>query len=828
MTNRKIITVLAIIIMFLDFPIMLTNAQLSQPHNADAMWIEPLSTTFNNTTASVGTRFNITVWLNMTEDIFAYQVGLRYNRTQLMCTRAGYTAGGTSVYFQGHLTTSPPPVIDSGALGNGSVLASESLLDDDVLSGPHSGSLIWAEFSILMVPASGNLTSLFDIVSTYPAKTWVLDPNLNNIALTPYDASYTFTGPQAPPPLSASISSSTASIYLGQSVLFTGAVNGGTPPYSLQWFENSSLVPGANQSTWTFIPGASATYAVYLNVTDSSATTVESNTLFITVLPPLTGAEIYVDPSQIIDLSMGPGSIISINITVANVASLGGCSFNLTYDPTVLNWIGFDFLPAGGEYPTAIITGNTSAGFTWMFLNYSNPITALSAPLTSLRFYVNSYGISLLSLTDTQLLDQNGNPMTHNEFGGIFANIIRDVAVTNVVPALNWVYQTWTDNINVTVANLGNVTESFNVTAWYNSTAIGTVPIVNLGSNAQETVTIPWNTTGVASGNYTIMGTASFVPFETYFNITNNVYVDGIVQVLMIIHDVAITNITPAVTWAYVNSTVAINVTASNLGNATETFNVTAYEDGNTIGMIPIPSLAAGTNTTLTFNWNTSGITVEGNYTLSAFASYVPYEYNTANNYLTQGQVLILTQIRDVAITSVVALAYYNGSITPRPWVYQGQPMNVTVTASNDGQITESFYVTAYYNANLLGNVSVIGLAPGAAINETFLLNTTYLTLYYNYTISAQASPVPYEFNLTNNVLIDGNVTVRLLGDVNGDGVVDGKDISIIGQAFGSYGPNYLYPGSPPSSNWNPNCDLNGDDTVDGRDMTLATRNFGE
>jgi hypothetical protein len=826
MRTKNVRIELLVIILFLCSSVILVRAQSLQPHNADAMWVEPSPIVFTTSNASLGSKFNVTVWLNMTEDIFAYQVALHYNRTQLNCTRSRYTAGSTSNYFAGHAVTAPAPVIDTGSLGNGSVLASESLLGDDIIPGPHSESLIWMEFKILTVPASGNLTSKFDITTEYnhkPARrTWIEDPSLNDLDFTTYDGDYTFIGP-TPQPLSVSISSPTTSIYLGQSVQFTATVNGGTPLYSFQWFENDSTVPGANQSTWTFTPATSALYMVFLNVTDNSGTTAESNTVALTVLPPLTGAKICVDPAEIIDSSMGPGSTFSINITVANVASLGSCVFNLTYNPQVLNWIGFDFLQAQGQYPTAIITGNTIAGFAWINLYYLTPITVISVPLTRLRFCVNSYGISPLNLTDTELLDQNGNPIVHNEFDGLFANIIRDVAVTNVVPAVNWVYQTWTDIISVTVSNLGNATESFSVSAWYNSTIIGTAPVTSLAPNTQTTVSILWDTTGVLQGNYTITGTASLVPYETYFNTTNNIYVDGIVQVLSIIHDVAITDVTPTVAWAYANSTVPINVTASNLGNVSESFTVTAYYDGNSIGTIPVASLPSGTSTILTFDWSTSGITVEGNYTLSALASTVPFEYNTANNYLEDGQLLVLTQVRDVAITNITTSSYWDTS-----WAYKGGSINIAVTASNTGEVTESFNVMAFYDTDLLGNVSVMSLAPNATINKTFMLNTTGLTLYHNYTISAQASIVPYEFNTTNNILVDGNVTVRIPGDANGDHTVDGRDISMITRAFGSIGPNYLYPGSPPSANWNLSCDLNGDNVVDGRDVSIAEKNYGK
>ena len=156
----------------------------NEPHSANAMWVEPSSVAFDASNASVGTKFNVTVWLNMTENIFAYQIGMLYNRTQLKCTRAAFTAGTTSTYYSGHATSAPPPVIDTSFLGNGSVLASESCLGEDNVTGPHSGSLIWAELQVLVVPTAGNLTSNFDISTRYSATTWVKDPDLNKITIS--------------------------------------------------------------------------------------------------------------------------------------------------------------------------------------------------------------------------------------------------------------------------------------------------------------------------------------------------------------------------------------------------------------------------------------------------------------------------------------------------------------------------------------------------------------------------------------------------------------------------------------------------------------------
>ena len=97
---------------------------------------------------------------------------------------------------------------------------------------------------------------------------------------------------------------------------------------------------------------------------------------------------------------------------------------------------------------------------------------------------------------------------------------IHDVAVTNVTSSKTVVGQGYSLNINVTVANQGDFTETFNITAYYNETAI-TLPngknhtTITLTSGNSTTITLTWNTTGVAKGNYTITAYAHPVPGET-------------------------------------------------------------------------------------------------------------------------------------------------------------------------------------------------------------------------------------------------------------------------------------------------------------------------
>jgi hypothetical protein len=59
---------------------------------------------------------------------------------------------------------------------------------------------------------------------------------------------------------------------------------------------------------------------------------------------------------------------------------------------------------------------------------------------------------------------------------------------------------------------------------------------------------------------------------------------------------------------------------------------------------------------------------------------------------------------------------------------------------------------------------------------------------------------------------------ISVLGDLNGDGKVDVRDVAIVSLAFGSY---------PEHPRWDPRADINKDMNVDIRDVALVCRAFG-
>jgi hypothetical protein len=173
------------------------------PMPADSMWIEPSVLNLTSDTAPVGTRFNVTVWLNVgIDDVYGYQIALHYNRTQLKGTRANFTDD---------FMDSPPsglvragPLIDTGPTGNGTVLAFESCQGPvDFIAKPKGGTLMWAEFEIILAPSDDEpLTSSIDISTGYTAGwTWANEPtNLDHIPLSVYDALYVYWAHVYPAP----------------------------------------------------------------------------------------------------------------------------------------------------------------------------------------------------------------------------------------------------------------------------------------------------------------------------------------------------------------------------------------------------------------------------------------------------------------------------------------------------------------------------------------------------------------------------------------------------------------------------------------------------
>ncbi|MGB9778958.1 MAG: cohesin domain-containing protein, partial [Candidatus Bathyarchaeales archaeon] len=220
---------------------------------------------------------------------------------------------------------------------------------------------------------------------------------------------------------------------------------------------------------------------------------------------------------------------------------------------------------------------------------------------------------------------------------------------------------------------------------------------------------------------------------------------------------------------------------------------------------IPISTMEPVTLVKLTFRVKAMGISI---------LDLHETELSNTEGGLIQHEVydgLFQTIIRDAAVTDVKP---------EYEIVYEGWRVNINVTVRNEGNLTENIEVKVYYGVDaLIGTLNFDGIPPDAEATLSIAWNTKGVTPCTNYTIWAQAQPLPYETDLADNTLYDGGVKIKMMGDVNGDGKVDGKDTALLAAAFGT---------TPENPRWNPDADLNNDKKIDGKDVALIAKNYGK
>jgi parallel beta-helix repeat protein len=215
------------------------------------------------------------------------------------------------------------------------------------------------------------------------------------------------------------------------------------------------------------------------------------------------------------------------------------------------------------------------------------------------------------------------------------------------------------------------------------------------------------------------------------------------------VHDVIVTSVTPLETVILEGQPLNITVDVSNTGYSSETFNATTYANTTQIGKQTVTNLNSGANKILSFTWDTTGWAL-GNYTISANATILPDETDTADNSYIDDMVTVRLPIYDIAVTDVVP---------SKTVVGQCYPISINVTVENQGNFTETFNVTAYANATQIGKKTVTNLNPGANKVLNFTWDTTGFTIG-NYTISANATHLSGETDTIDNTYVDGTVQI--------------------------------------------------------------------
>jgi len=252
----------------------------------------------------------------------------------------------------------------------------------------------------------------------------------------------------------------------------------------------------------------------------------------------------------------------------------------------------------------------------------------------------------------------------------------------------------------------------------------------------------------------------------------------------IILHDIAVTDVTVNATTVKPGEVIAIDITVINNGDFTETFTVTAKYSKTAINFIDIGTktvtdLEIDASTTVSFTWDTAGIDA-GKYIVRAVAT-LDIDDNPADN--TRDSDIITVESHDIAVTFVQAYPLQ---------VIQGQYVGIDVQVANEGTESETFDVTVYYDTTLVNKITVESLFPADYRWLWFEWNTTSVPEGV-YTISAVADVVPDETDTTDNTYIDGRVTISIPKlSISPDSGPVGTKVTVKGYGFPARIGGYL------------------------------------
>lgn len=428
----------------------------------------------------------------------------------------------------------------------------------------------------------------------------------------------------------------------------------------------------------------------------------------------------------------GVGEEFEVDITVTDVNDLYGWEIKLYYDSRLLNGTMVNEGPflkeKGNTYFMSTLNdsysetqGRITAACT--LIGNISGVTG-SGVLATIGFKTKDIGNCLLLLSETKLGTPNSTLIPHNVAIGAVQVVtpIHDISIYSISLSKPQVVEGQIVDIHVQVANEGDKNESFTVNLYANNTLINTMNVVNLTSSATKTLIFSWNTSGaVINSTYQISAEAVPVPDEA--DLSDNILVDGVVQIIQGKHDVAVTRITPQYTTVYKGKKVDITVGVTNKGDYYETFTVTLYYGNTSIETKIVENLQYGQGKSITFTWDTTDVESNKTYILKAVASQVQNEVNVNDNTLVDGNITVLPP--GYLSISIVEIIPCNQNGQPVSSFTEGTMVYLRIKVSSNSMNSEPLLLTInIFDAgrNTIGVISFKGpIAPG---ETTFMLGS--------------------------------------------------------------------------------------------------------
>ena len=263
-----------------------------------------------------------------------------------------------------------------------------------------------------------------------------------------------------------------------------------------------------------------------------------------------------------------------------------------------------------------------------------------------------------------------------------------------------------------------------------------------------------------------------------------------------LVHDVAATNVKAQPTSARVGTTISITAAVFNEGTVAESFTVSLYYNRTLIATKNV-NLPALTGTSISQTWNTSGLAA-GTYLLTANASIVPGEIDTANNISPPAIVSLTlnqppfakftanpsTTLPGERINLDASQSYdLDGTIIAYSWEYgDGSPTDSGATPFHSYSTagTYSIILTVTDNEGAATStseeVTILSDVPGTPENLMITATSTFATLTWSPPSNTGGSPIAgiatigNTTSYTDNSVGAGQIFYYQVTAVNSDG----------------------------------------------------------
>nr|MDO8135376.1 dockerin type I domain-containing protein [Candidatus Njordarchaeum guaymaensis] len=216
----------------------------------------------------------------------------------------------------------------------------------------------------------------------------------------------------------------------------------------------------------------------------------------------------------------------TVNLRAELVEDLYAWNATIAWNPTIIGIAGVSegaFLtgPEGTVFTYTIDPGTGYANLSQQIVGGYQGVTGAGI-LAKLTFKALREGKSSIALSETHFLNSALEPFDHAAESGSFSTpSYHDIAVTDVIPSKNEVYQEEVLLFNVVVRNKGTYTESFTVFSYANSTLLESKAVTDLVGEAETILSFSWNTADYLRGDYALNATTTV---EGDYDTGNNMF----------------------------------------------------------------------------------------------------------------------------------------------------------------------------------------------------------------------------------------------------------------------------------------------------------------